>query len=64
VKKVLRALDRSVFLDADRLALTDCQEETFHKSKKRSIEYFLDSVGFMPNGVELVEAEVRKHSGE
>jgi len=33
VKKVLRALDRSVFLDADRLALTDCQEETFHKSK-------------------------------
>ena len=32
-EKGRRALDRSVFLDADRLALTDCQEETFHKSK-------------------------------
>jgi hypothetical protein len=28
------------------------------------VRLLLASVGFIPNGVELVEAEVRKHSGE
>ena len=29
-----------------------------------AVRLLLASVGFMPNGVELVKAEVRKHSGE
>ncbi len=29
-----------------------------------AVRLLLASVGFIPNGVELVEAEVRKHSGE
>jgi len=29
-----------------------------------AVRLLLASAGFMPNGVELVKAEVRKHSGE